>query len=209
MYIGIIIFWPSLRVTLRHLCGMAGVNFRRNLSFSTSHVGCVSHSIGLYFSCQPMVLGTNSNANRNFQFWVQWRRKLYSVHMTQLWWSMAVEQLWGQVALEPGQLWLDSSAPLCSIQRWSVSLCSTPHWSASLCSQLHCALEGFLQWFSSASETQSSLLGRKYTTQDRGELAYMDRISHSWSLIGLSSFKLGCWIITVWLVQKQCPDWLE
>lgn len=55
---------------------------------------------------------------------------------------------------------------------------------------------------------QSASIGKgKRTLQARGELTYTDRSPCSWSLIGLSSFKWGLQVFTVWLVHKTL-SWL-
>lgn len=65
-------------------------------------------------------------------------------------------------------LWLDSSAPQCSM--------AGLHWSALCCPHLLCFALGRHLRFSSARETKSSVLGGKgkCALRARGELVYMD-----------------------------------
>ena len=91
------------------------------------------------------------HTNKNLQFGVRWRRKLYSVRTTQLRYSTAVRTAWLwnssgvlQLHYEGARLWN------CMAVRWPWSevaplfldscalLCAMPVWSAVLCCALLC-----------------------------------------------------------------------
>ena len=130
--------------------------------------------------------------NRNPQFAVQWRKKLFKVQTAKVWYSMAL--LWNssiisqlnyeaaqhgiEVALGPG---LPLAGGLADI------FCVSPP----------------------SGETESSVFGRKgkCTLWVIGELLYIERCPHPRSLISLCSCEWGLQILKVWFVQKVL-SWL-
>lgn len=108
----------------------------------------------------------------------------------QLWNSTAEEQHGCEKAL----FQVDSSALLCLL--WSSE--------TSLMFQLQC--------FSSRQKNKvSSIWWKGSVLWDTGELTYIERNPHLWSLIGPPSCKWGLQILTVWLVQKALSRlvWME
>lgn len=133
--------------------------------------------------------------NRNPEFRVRWRRELYSVQAPQLWYSRAVRTAawcyssvteqhstalrwhWSQAPLWPG-----ISALLCPVQVHSGKMFSV--------FQCQTATRSLLSWV------------ERGALPALGELTYVDRSTHPWSLIGLSSSTRGLQILTAWLVLK-------
>ena len=126
-----------------------------------------------------------------------------SYRTDQLWYSKALRQPWGQVALGPGP---SPTGLLCSAQ-----------WSAL--SLLFCSILASLLWPALARHFGVSVRAGKSSLRSgwkgecasraRGELTYVDRNPCPWYLTGLSSYKWRLQILAVWLVQRYCPGWWE
>ena len=122
------------------------------------------------------------NANRNPQYGVQWRRKLYSMPNTS-----TVKTAWLEAA--PGTGPSQVRALLCSLMVCSALARPPPSFSST----------GKMQ---SSVEKETVLSGAEGSS-----LLCIERRHHPWSLIRLSSCKWGLQILAVLLVQMAL-SWL-